>query len=73
VIVAAPEFKTYFQSFRTDEAGQVFMTGILNVEAFSKVNVAIVQASEAPVSIAAVCSMGKLSGETLAQPVAKFW
>ena len=36
--MAAPELKTYFQTFKTDHLGQIFMTGILNVEAYNKVN-----------------------------------
>jgi hypothetical protein len=51
--VARPDFKTYIGTFRTDGAGQIFLTGILSVEAYNKVNVLIVQSSQSPVNIAA--------------------
>ncbi len=59
--------KTFFQTFTTDQLGQIFLTGPLNVEAFSKVNLQIL--AEAAVNMTVECDMGKISGETLAQPV----
>jgi hypothetical protein len=70
--MATPELKTYFQTFKTDSLGQIFMTGILNVEAFSKVNLEIVQFPHVAVSMTVVCDMGKLSGATLAQTIGQF-
>jgi len=70
--MAAPELKTYFQIFTTDSLGQIFMTGILNVEAFDKVNLEIVQFPHAAVSMTVICDMGKVSGTTLAQTVGQF-
>jgi Mg/Co/Ni transporter MgtE len=70
--MAAPELKTYFQTFTTDSLGQIFMTGILTVEAFDKVNLEIVQFPHAAVSMTVVCDMGKISGTTLAQTVGQF-
>jgi hypothetical protein len=70
--MAAPELKTYFQTFTTDSLGHVFMTGVLNVEAFGKVNLEIIQFPHAAVSMTVVCDMGKLSGATLAQTVGQF-
>ena len=70
--MGVPEFKTYFQTFQVDLAGHIFLTGILNVETFSKVNLLIVQFAHASVNINAVCFMGKLSGETLAETVGEF-
>src|SRR5580692_8215717 len=70
--MATPELKTYFQTFKTDSLGQIFMTGILNVEAFGKVHVEIVQFPTAAVSMTVVCDMGKLSGTTLAQTIGQF-
>ncbi|MFZ1010451.1 MAG: hypothetical protein WAN65_26665 [Candidatus Sulfotelmatobacter sp.] len=70
--MAVPELKTYFQTFTTDGLGQIFMTGILNVEAFGHVNLEIVQFPHASVSMTVVCYMGKLSGTTLAQTVGQF-
>jgi hypothetical protein len=70
--MAAPQLNTYFQTFKTDNLGQIFMTGILNVEAFSKVNLEIIQFPPAPVTMTVNCDMGKISGSTLAQSVAQF-
>jgi hypothetical protein len=70
--VARPDFKTYIGTFRTDGAGQIILTGILNVEAYNKVNVLIIQSSQSPVNIAASCLMGKLSGQTVSQVIARF-
>jgi len=44
--------------------GQIFMTGILNVEAFSKVNLEIIQWPHAPVNMTVLCDMGKISGNS---------
>ena len=50
--MAAPELKTYFQTFKTDQLrGQLFMTGILNLEAFNKVNLEIIQFPHAAVNM----------------------
>ena len=57
--MAVPEFKTYFQTFQVDLAGHIFLTGILNVETFSKVNLLIVQFTHPAANITAVCFMGK--------------
>lgn len=68
--MAAPQLTTYFKPFKTDALGQISVTGIVNVEAFEKVNLEIIQWPAAPVKMLATCYMGKLSGETLAQVVA---
>jgi len=70
--MAAPKLNTYFQTFKTDALGQIFMTGILNVEAYNKVNIEIIQWPHATVSMSVSCDMGKISGETLAQTVGQF-
>jgi hypothetical protein len=71
-VMAAPQLKTYFQTFKTDHLGQIFMTGILDVEAYSKVNVEIIQWPHAAVSMTVTCNMGKITGQTLAQTLASF-
>jgi hypothetical protein len=68
----AAETKTYFQTFKTDQLGQIFMTGPIKLDTFSKVNLEIIQWPHAPVSMGVTCSMGKISGSTLAQVVAQF-
>ena len=58
----AAKLNTYFQTFKTDNLGQIFMTGILDVQAYNKVHVEIIQWPHAPVNMSVSCSMGKLSG-----------
>ncbi len=70
--MAAPLLKTYFQTFKTDKLGQIFMTGILNIEAYNQVNFEIIQWPHAPVVMAVSCDMGKITGSTLAQTVGQF-
>ena len=70
--MATPELKTYFQTFTTDALGQIFLTGILNVEEHSRVNLEIIQWPHVAVSMTVSCNMGKISGETLAQTVGQF-
>jgi hypothetical protein len=67
-----PTLQTYFETFKTDALGQIFLTGILNVEEFNQVNVEIIQFPHVPVTMTVVCNMGKISGETLAQTVGQF-
>ena len=66
------KLNTYFQTFKTNAQGNIFMTGPLDVQAYSKVNVEIIQWPHAPVSMTVSCSMGKLSGSTLGQSVGQF-
>ena len=70
--MAAPKLITYFQTFKTDALGQIFMSGILDVSTYNQVNVEIIQWPHAAVSMAVSCDMGKLSGSTLAQVVGQF-
>ncbi|MGA8660568.1 MAG: hypothetical protein WB586_31025 [Chthoniobacterales bacterium] len=70
--MAAPQVKTYFKTFKTNQVGDIPLTGILNVEAFSKVNLEIVQFPHAPVNMTVLCFMGKITGQTLAQTVGQF-
>ena len=67
-----PQLKTYFQAFKTDNLGQIFMTGVLNVQDYNKVNLEIIQWPHAAVSMPVMCNMGKISGTTLAQTLAQF-
>ena len=70
--MAAPLLKTYFQTFKTDHLGQIFMTGILNVADYNKVNVEIIQWPHVAVTMTVTCDMGKLTGSTLGQAVGQF-
>jgi hypothetical protein len=49
--MAAPQLKTYFKAFKTNQVGDIPLTGILNVGAFSKVNLEIVQFPHTPVNM----------------------
>jgi hypothetical protein len=70
--MAAPELKTYFKNFKTDAHGQIFLTGAIDVSAHDEVDVEVIQWPQAPVKMNAACSIGKISGQTLAQEVGKF-
>lgn len=70
--MAAPQLHSYFQTFKTDNLGQIFMTGVLNIEAYNMVNLEIIQWPHAAVNMTVSCSIGKISGLTLAQGVAQF-
>jgi hypothetical protein len=70
--MAAPELKTYFQTFKTDHLGQIFLTGILDVKAYNKVSLEIIQWPHAPVAMTVQTMMGKISGTTLAQVLEHF-
>jgi hypothetical protein len=67
-----PELKTYFQTFKTDNLGQIFLTGILNVKNFNKVSVEIIQWPHTPVQMSVQVMMGKISGTTLSQLLEQF-
>jgi hypothetical protein len=68
----APKLNTYFQTFKTDPMGQIFMTGNLDVKPYNKVNVEVIQWPHAPVTMMVSCTMGKISGPTVAQVVGQF-
>jgi hypothetical protein len=67
-----PQLNTYFRTFKTDHLGQIFMSGALNIEAFNKVNIEIIQWPRVPVNMTVLCNMGKITGQTLAQTVGQF-
>ena len=68
----ASKLNPYFQTLKTDQFGQIFLTGILDVQAYGKVNLEIVQSPHVPVNMTVSCVMGKLSGTTLGQVIAQF-
>jgi hypothetical protein len=67
-----PELKTYFQTFKSDHLGQIFLTGILDVKHFNKVSVEIIQWPHTPVQMSVQVMMGKISGTTLSQVMEQF-
>ena len=70
--MATPDVKTYFQTFKTDHLGQIFMTGILDVKAYDKVSLEIIQWPHVPVFMTVQATMGKLSGSTVGQVIDHF-
>ena len=68
----ANKLLTYFDTVKTDNLGQVFLTGILNVEDYGKVNLEIIQFPHAAVNMTVTCDMGKISGTTLSESVGQF-
>lgn len=48
------------------------MTGVLDVGAYSKVNLEVIQWPHATVTMTVMCYMGKITGQTLAQVVGQF-
>jgi hypothetical protein len=67
-----PELKTYFQTFKSDHLGQIFLTGILDIKNFNKVSVEIIQWPHTPVQMNVQVMMGKISGTTLSQVMEQF-
>lgn len=67
-----PELKTFFQTFKSDHLGQIFLTGILDVKHFNKVSVEIIQWPHTPVQMSVQVMMGKISGTTLSQLMEQF-
>lgn len=68
----SPLFTPLFNSFTTNSLGDIFLTGILEVQAYNKVSVEVVPGPGAPAGMTVMCTMGKLSGETLAAEVGQF-
>ncbi|SRR5258708_1985668 len=67
--MATPVLRNYFQTFKTDHLGQIFMTGILDVQAFSQVDLEIIQWPHVAATMTAVCDIGKITGQPLAFPL----
>ncbi len=70
--MAAPTLTKYFSTFKTDSLGQIFLTGIINVEPYSQINVEIIQWPHVAVSMTVSCDIGVITGTTLAQTVGQF-
>jgi hypothetical protein len=68
----AHQLKTYFKKFKTNQVGDIDLTGILNVVDYRKVNVCVIQGPHEPDIMTVECRMGKLSGQTLCQVVGQF-
>jgi hypothetical protein len=74
--MATPNLITYQQVYTTDQFGQIFLTGIVDIKDFSTVDFEILNwpnpVSDPNSQIKVGVSMGKLSGWTLAERVDEF-
>jgi hypothetical protein len=66
--------KDFFRTYTTDQNGNIFLTGNLNVEAYRKVNFMLI--TDSGINMTVDCAMGTYSGGggggTLAQTVGQF-
>jgi hypothetical protein len=67
-----PQLYTYFKDFTTDNLGRIIVAGPLKLEAYSKVNVQIMQFPQVAVSMTVNCSMGRITPPSLSQYVEQF-
>lgn len=67
----SPHLLTYFNTYTTDHLGQIFLTGIVNIEKYRKADFEIIEFPFS-VSMNVQCDMGKISGATLAASVGQF-
>jgi hypothetical protein len=65
-------FKTYFQQFNTDQNGNVFLTGPVNVGEYAKASLEILQHPTHEPNMTVHVVMGKISGSTLAAELEVF-
>jgi hypothetical protein len=68
----ATKFLTFFDTFTTDNLGQIFLTGVIDVQEYGKVHLEIFQWPTIQADMTVSCVMGKISGETLAQEIEQF-
>jgi hypothetical protein len=62
---AVPQLITYSRTFKADQSGIADITGILNVEAFGRVNVAVQKSPGSSPDMTLQLSMGTLSSEVV--------
>jgi hypothetical protein len=67
-----PALTKYFNTYKTDAQGHIFLTGILDIQAYTQINLEIIQFPVTAPTLAVSCTMGVISGTTLAQTVASF-
>ncbi|MGH9896764.1 MAG: hypothetical protein ACREA0_33140 [bacterium] len=70
--MAAPQLKTYFKKFKSDQFGQIAMTGILNIRNFDTVNLQITNFPSPIANLTVAVHMGKISGSTRSQEIDHF-
>jgi len=70
--LSTPQLLTYFQSFNTDQFGQIFLSGILDIRDYKEVDLEILQSPGSVPNITVGVHMGKISGSTLSATVGSF-
>src|SRR5215510_3085430 len=70
--MATPQLKTYFKKFKSDQFGQIQLTGILNIKPFDKVNLKIINFPNPIQNLTVAVNIGKISGQTLSQEIEHF-
>jgi hypothetical protein len=68
----ATSFTTYFQTYTTDQFGQIFLTGPLAAAGFNKASLEIIQFPGNVSGLTVGVFEGKISGSTLAQVIDSF-
>lgn len=71
-LMAAPVLKTYFKKFKSDQLGQIQLTGILDIKPYATVNLEIINFPNPLPNLTVAVHMGKISGSTLAQGIDHF-
>ena len=67
-----PTLLTYFQPFTTDQFGNIFLTGIVDVSTNKEADLEIIQFPGNVPNMRVSVNMGKISGSTLAATVGSF-
>ena len=70
--LTTPQLLTYFQPFTTDQFGQIFLTGILDVKDNKEADLEIIQFPGNLPNMTVRMHMGKISGATLSSIVGSF-
>ena len=70
--LSTPQLLTYFQSFNTDQFGQISLSGILDIRDYKEVDLEILQFPTNVPNMTVSVQMGKLSGSTLGASVGTF-
>jgi hypothetical protein len=69
---SAPQLNTYFQTFHSDQFGNIDLTGILDIKNFNTVNLEIDNFPNPIPNLEVSVRMGKISGTTLSQEIDHF-
>lgn len=70
--MATPQLKTYFKKFKSDQHGQIQLTGILDIKGFRAVNLEVLNFPNPIPNLTVSVNMGKIRGNTLAQEIETF-